>query len=126
MSTSSNAPLIIKLGGEVIASAGLSILASDIAAIVASGGSTNAGVIDDLAGCADVADELDAWLHVDGAYGGPAALAEGRHGITGLDLVDSFVLDPHKVGFVPRARLRPAPSPPSRSSFVFPYSGSLP
>ena len=35
--SSSNAPLIIKLGGEVIASEGLSILASDIAAIAASG-----------------------------------------------------------------------------------------
>jgi acetylglutamate kinase len=35
--TSAKAPLIIKLGGEVIASAGLSILADDIASIVASG-----------------------------------------------------------------------------------------
>ena len=37
MSAAVSAPLIIKLGGEVIASAGLPILAADIAAIVASG-----------------------------------------------------------------------------------------
>ena len=37
MSATSKAPLVVKLGGEVIASAGLSILASDIAAIAASG-----------------------------------------------------------------------------------------
>ena len=31
-------------------------------------------MIDDLAGCADVAAELDAWFHVDGAYGLAALL----------------------------------------------------
>ena len=34
----------------------------DIAAVVAAGGSTNAGVVDDLAGCADAAEELNARL----------------------------------------------------------------
>jgi glutamate/tyrosine decarboxylase-like PLP-dependent enzyme len=71
------------------------------AVIVATAGSTNTGAVDELAGLADVAAEHGLWLHVDGAYGGPAALAADRNGITGLDRVDSFVLDPHKWLFQP-------------------------
>ncbi len=75
---------------------------TDIAAIVASAGSTNAGVIDDLAGCADVAAELDAWLHVDGAYGLAAMLLpELRDRFAGIERVDSFIVDPHKWLFAP-------------------------
>jgi glutamate/tyrosine decarboxylase-like PLP-dependent enzyme len=44
-------------------------------AVVVTAGSTNLGVVDDLAGAADVAAELGVWLHVDGAYGGAALLA---------------------------------------------------
>jgi len=74
----------------------------DIAAIVASAGSTNAGVIDDLSGCADVADELGAWLHVDGAYGLAAMLLpEMRHRFAGIERADSFIVDPHKWLFAP-------------------------
>ncbi len=69
----------------------------DVGIIVASGGSTNAGVIDDLAGCADVAGAIDAWLHVDGAYGLAALLLpELRDRFAGLDRADSFIVDPHK------------------------------
>ena len=69
----------------------------DIAAIVASGGSTNGGVIDDLAGCADVAVEVGAWLHVDGAYGLAAMLLpELRGHFAGIERADSFIVDPHK------------------------------
>ncbi len=39
-------------------------------AIVATAGTTNVGVVDDLAGAADAAEALGTWLHVDGAYGG--------------------------------------------------------
>jgi len=75
---------------------------TDIAAIVASGGSTNAGVIDDLPGCADVAEELGAWLHVDGAYGLAAMLLpEMRQKFVGIERVDSFIVDPHKWLFAP-------------------------
>ncbi len=49
----------------------------DVGIIVAAGGSTNAGVIDDLSGCADVAAETDAWFHVDGAYGAGDSAAPG-------------------------------------------------
>ena len=69
----------------------------DIAAIVASGGSTNGGVIDDLAGCADVAADVGAWLHVDGAYGLAAMLLpELRERFAGIERADSFIVDPHK------------------------------
>ncbi|HEY0520820.1 MAG TPA: pyridoxal-dependent decarboxylase [Ilumatobacteraceae bacterium] len=69
----------------------------DVGIVVAAGGSTNAGVIDDLAGCADVAEEIDAWFHVDGAYGLAAILLpELRDRFIGLERADSFIVDPHK------------------------------
>ena len=75
---------------------------TDIAAIVAAGGSTNAGVIDDLAGCADVGGELGAWFHVDGAYGLTAMLLpEMRPKFDGIERADSFIVDPHKWMFAP-------------------------
>jgi aromatic-L-amino-acid/L-tryptophan decarboxylase len=73
-----------------------------IAAIVATAGTTNAGIIDDIAGLADVAAELGAWLHVDGAYGGAGVFAPSlRSKYTGLERADSFVVDPHKWLFAP-------------------------
>jgi aromatic-L-amino-acid/L-tryptophan decarboxylase len=69
----------------------------DVGIIVAAGGSTNAGVIDDLAGCADVAEEIGAWFHVDGAYGlATILLPELRDRFVGLERADSFIVDPHK------------------------------
>jgi aromatic-L-amino-acid/L-tryptophan decarboxylase len=69
----------------------------DVGIVVAAGGSTNAGVIDDLAGCADVAEEIDAWFHVDGAYGlATILLPELRDRFVGLERADSFIVDPHK------------------------------
>ncbi|HAP78190.1 MAG TPA: hypothetical protein DCR14_19175, partial [Acidimicrobiaceae bacterium] len=74
----------------------------DIAIVVASAGSTNAGVVDDLAGCADAAAELGAWLHVDGAYGLAAGLLpECRHLYDGIERADSLIVDPHKWLFAP-------------------------
>jgi aromatic-L-amino-acid decarboxylase len=74
----------------------------DVGIVVASGGSTNAGVIDDLDGCADVAAELDAWFHVDGAYGLAALLLPEMAGrFAGIGRADSFIVDPHKWLFAP-------------------------
>ncbi len=70
---------------------------NDVGIVVATAGSTNAGVIDDLSGCADVARELGAWFHVDGAYGLAALLLPELHGrFAGLERADSFIVDPHK------------------------------
>lgn len=69
----------------------------DVGIIVAAGGSTNAGVIDDLSGCADVAAEHNAWFHVDGAYGlSTLLLPELRDAFDGIGRADSFIVDPHK------------------------------
>ena len=66
-------------------------------AVVASAGTTNAGVIDDLAGVADVCGERGIWLHVDGAYGGAALAApSARDRLAGIERADSLVVDPHK------------------------------
>jgi glutamate/tyrosine decarboxylase-like PLP-dependent enzyme len=70
---------------------------SDVGIVVATAGSTNAGVIDNLAGCADVATDLGAWFHVDGAYGLAAVLLPELHSrFAGLERADSFIVDPHK------------------------------
>jgi glutamate/tyrosine decarboxylase-like PLP-dependent enzyme len=71
-------------------------------AIVATAGTTNAGVVDDLAAAADVAADLATWLHVDGAYGGAALAAPSvRHRFDGIERADSFIVDPHKWLFAP-------------------------
>ena len=61
---------------------------------MATAGTTSTGAVDPLEELAD----LGLWLHVDGAYGAPAALAGA---VTGLDRADSLVLDPHKWLFQP-------------------------
>ena len=76
--------------------------ASSVAAVVATSGTTNAGIVDDLAGVADVAAEHGWWFHVDGAYGGAGLLAASvRHLYDGIERADSFIVDPHKWLFTP-------------------------
>jgi aromatic-L-amino-acid/L-tryptophan decarboxylase len=73
-----------------------------IAAIAATSGTTNAGIIDDLDGLAALARELGAWFHVDGAYGGAGLFAPSiRHKYNGIEHADSLVVDPHKWLFAP-------------------------
>jgi glutamate/tyrosine decarboxylase-like PLP-dependent enzyme len=75
---------------------------SSIAAVVATSGTTNAGIVDDLAGVAEVAGDYGLWLHVDGAYGGAGLFAPSvRHKYDGIQRADSFVVDPHKWLFAP-------------------------
>jgi aromatic-L-amino-acid/L-tryptophan decarboxylase len=75
---------------------------SSLAAVVATAGTTNAGIIDDLAGAATVAREHGLWLHVDGAYGGAGLFAPSvRAAYDGIEHADSFVVDPHKWLFAP-------------------------
>ena len=75
---------------------------ADLIAVVATGGTTNAGVVDDLDGIADVCAERDLWLHVDGAYGLAALCSRtARDAFRGIERVDSFGIDPHKWLFAP-------------------------
>jgi glutamate/tyrosine decarboxylase-like PLP-dependent enzyme len=75
---------------------------ASLAAVVATAGTTNAGIIDDLAGAAEVARDHGLWFHVDGAYGGAGLFAPSvRRAYDGVEHADSFVLDPHKWLFAP-------------------------
>jgi glutamate/tyrosine decarboxylase-like PLP-dependent enzyme len=75
---------------------------SRVAAIVGTAGTTNAGIIDDLAACADLAEEHGWWFHVDGAYGGAGMLDDRvRSRYRGIERADSLVMDPHKWWFAP-------------------------
>ena len=70
--------------------------------VIANAGTTNTGAVDPLPRLADVADEHDLWLHVDGAYGAAAVICErGRERLAGLGRADSLTLDPHKWLFQP-------------------------
>jgi len=75
----------------------------DVIGVVATAGTTNAGIVDDLDGVAAVASEHSLWFHIDGAYGGAAALfaPSTRTAFAGFDRADSFIVDPHKWLFAP-------------------------
>jgi aromatic-L-amino-acid decarboxylase len=65
--------------------------------IVASVGSTSASAIEDVPAIAEIAERYRAWLHVDAAYAGPAAIVpEMRHLMKGVERAQSLVLNPHK------------------------------
>jgi len=72
------------------------------AAVCASAGTANTGAIDPLDEVADVCDRHDVWLHIDGAYGAPAA-ATARYAWMRKSFcrADSLSLDPHKWLFAP-------------------------
>lgn len=83
-------------------------IAADVAAghrplaVVATVGTTATTAVDPVRAIAEVARAAGAWLHVDGAYGGAAAVVpEWRGLLDGVDLADSFVVNPHKWLFVP-------------------------
>jgi glutamate/tyrosine decarboxylase-like PLP-dependent enzyme len=65
--------------------------------IVATAGTTGAGLIDPLHACADIAQQQNLWLHVDAAWGG-AALASDRlrTALAGIERADSMTIDAHK------------------------------
>lgn len=71
-------------------------------AVVATGGTTNFGIVDDIASVAAVTKERGVWLHVDGAYGLAAMLVERmRPAFAGVEHADSVIVDPHKWLFAP-------------------------
>ena len=71
-------------------------------AVVATAGTTNLGIIDDLKGLGSAAHERGIWFHVDGAYGLAALCAPSvRSHFDGVEAADSLIVDPHKWLFAP-------------------------
>jgi aromatic-L-amino-acid/L-tryptophan decarboxylase len=70
--------------------------------VVANAGTTNAGAVDALETIADYCATEGLWMHVDGAYGGSAAISKtGKSLLAGLNRADSLAIDPHKWMFQP-------------------------
>src|SRR6185437_1624361 len=66
-------------------------------AVVATSGTTLTGAIDPLSAIADVCAEHAVWMHVDGAYGGPAAgVPSLAPRFSGIERADSLTIDAHK------------------------------
>jgi len=73
-------------------------------AVVATAGTTLTGAVDDLNALADVCAQRGVWLHVDGAYGLPAAATTLAGALfAGLPRADSATVDAHKWLYVPKA-----------------------
>jgi glutamate/tyrosine decarboxylase-like PLP-dependent enzyme len=90
-----------RLTGDALRAA-LNADGDGVFAVVATVGTTNLGIVDDLAGIAAVCRERSLWLHVDGAYGLAALCApSARARFTGIEHADSFIVDPHKWLFSP-------------------------
>ena len=69
---------------------------------IANAGTTNTGTVDPLHEIADICEDENIWLHVDGAYGGAAILAKkGQRMLRGIERADSLTVDPHKWFFQP-------------------------
>jgi glutamate/tyrosine decarboxylase-like PLP-dependent enzyme len=70
--------------------------------VCASAGTINTGAIDCIGEIAGVTRAQDLWLHVDGAYGAPAAMTESHAWLAAeLARADSLSLDPHKWLYAP-------------------------
>ncbi|HEY2044851.1 MAG TPA: pyridoxal-dependent decarboxylase [Jatrophihabitans sp.] len=79
------------------------LLAADVAAgytpalVVASVGATGTGALDDVAALAELAHSHGAWLHVDAAWAGVAAVCDELRWINaGAEQADSYCTNPHK------------------------------
>ena len=94
-----------RLTGEQVAEAiaGLNLIDRErLFAVACTAGTTNLGIIDDLSGIGEISKEQDLWMHVDGAYGGAGLAAPSvRDQFSGIELADSFIVDPHKWLFAP-------------------------
>jgi len=70
--------------------------------VIGTGGSVSTGAIDDLPKIAQICREEDLWFHVDGAYGGFAAmLPDAPAELRALREADSVAVDPHKWLYAP-------------------------
>jgi glutamate/tyrosine decarboxylase-like PLP-dependent enzyme len=89
--------------GRMDAAALVHSIRSDVAAgavpvmIVATAGTTSAGMIDPLLECATISRQFGLWYHVDAAWGGALIASEQRRNdLAGLELADSMTIDAHK------------------------------
>jgi len=65
--------------------------------VVATAGTTNSGIVDDLILISDVCCRHQLWLHVDGAYGAATIFSDQhRDLVRGIERADSLTIDPHK------------------------------
>ncbi len=102
-------PFIVETSGFAMTKADLELALSKVNAneapivgVVATAGTTNAGIIDDLSGISEVAQVHEMWFHVDAAYGGAGLLAPSvRDKFAGIENADSITMDPHKWWFSP-------------------------
>jgi len=94
-----------RLDGAAVRTAIDELPASDRArlfAVACTAGTTNLGIIDDMAGIANICEQEALWMHVDGAYGGAGLAAPSvRADFNGIERADSFIVDPHKWLFAP-------------------------
>jgi aromatic-L-amino-acid decarboxylase len=75
---------------------------AETAAVVATVGTTSSTSVDPVPAIADLCAESGAWLHVDAAYAGAAAVCEEhRWALAGVERADSLVVNPHKWLFTP-------------------------
>ncbi|WP_440710857.1 pyridoxal phosphate-dependent decarboxylase family protein [Herbiconiux sp. YIM B11900] len=80
----------------------LELHGASVFAVVATAGTTNFGIVDDLAAIGEAAARHGVWFHVDGAYGLSAMLSpDARPRFAGVERADSLVVDPHKWLFAP-------------------------
>lgn len=71
-------------------------------AVIASAGTVNTGAIDPLDAIAEACARHGVWLHVDGAYGAPAAMTDAyADALAPISMADSLAIDPHKWLSVP-------------------------
>jgi glutamate/tyrosine decarboxylase-like PLP-dependent enzyme len=65
--------------------------------VVATAGTTNAGMIDPPVPCAEIAARENLWFHADAAWGGGAIASERLRGrLAGIERADSVTIDAHK------------------------------
>jgi aromatic-L-amino-acid decarboxylase len=75
---------------------------ADVAAVVATVGTTSFASVDPVRELAGLAHAAGAWLHVDAAYAGSSWICEEERGSQdGVELADSLVINPHKWLMVP-------------------------
>ncbi|MGH7470427.1 MAG: pyridoxal phosphate-dependent decarboxylase family protein [Longimicrobiales bacterium] len=70
--------------------------------VIATAGSVSTGAIDPIEEIAEICREHGIWLHIDGAYGAPAAmLPDADPDLKAIRLADSIAIDPHKWLYAP-------------------------